>query len=82
MFLSDSPNSIEEAELGVIVFILKKVKQRLWGVKTRIQSHMTNKCQRWDQKQFESVIWASVRCRGVHMESSGARSRLCMGLSF
>ena len=29
MFLSDSPNSIEEAELGVIVFILKKVKQRL-----------------------------------------------------
>ena len=28
MFLSDSPNSIEEAELGVIVFILKKVKQR------------------------------------------------------
>ena len=51
MFLSDSPNSIEEAEMGVTVLILKKVKQRLWDVKTLIQSHMTNKCQSWDQKQ-------------------------------
>ena len=59
MLLADSPNPTEEAELGIIIPILKKVKLRLWDVKRLVESHMTNKCQSWDQKK-SVCLWSGA----------------------